>query len=105
MRVSCLGLVLVVCLISASCRTAVAPSVWPTIVLFAADQTKILVGTATILRWDVQGLEVQRRIDPLIGHVPPTGSVEVRPLLTTTYTLTATTAAGSLSRSLTILVQ
>lgn len=86
-------------------RTATQPSGHtPVISLFASDTSSILPGTATTIRWEVLDSDAQVRIDPSIGNVGSLGSVEVRPLATTTYTLLAYNDAGPSQRSLTIQV-
>lgn len=77
----------------------------PTIVTFAASPTSITAGSPSTLSWELgtgsQGASLS--IDQGIGAVSGT-SVEVRPTVTTTYTLTATNSAGSARALATVIV-
>ncbi len=64
------------------------PSLNPNIVYFTANPSTIKLGEKSTLSWEVHdctGVE----IDVGIGKVEATGSIEVSPSETTTYTLTA----------------
>ena len=65
----------------------------PAINLFSADPDTILPGESSTLTWSVSGA-ASIEIDQEIGVVAASGSVEVSPENTTTYTLTATNAHG-----------
>lgn len=94
--------------------TPVSPSTpaKPVIVKFDADATRLGPPNGatldTFIRWEAEGDLVRCRIDQVpgqpIGDVPTTGAVQVRPGVTTVYTMTCTNALGSASRSLTIIV-
>jgi len=75
----------------------------PTIVSFTADSSKLRLGQTTALRWTVVGAS-EVRIDPGIGLVSTTGTVVVRPLGGTAYTLTATGPGGTSTGALPISV-
>jgi PKD repeat protein len=78
----------------------------PAIASFTANPATIAPGEASTLSWSVSGatsLSISADIGPAIGTV--TGSsITVRPARTTTYTLTATNAAGEDSASTTVTV-
>jgi hypothetical protein len=81
--------------------TAAGPSA-PTITSFAANPNVIQPGSSSTLSWSVSGAD-SLSIAPGIGAV--TGnSIAVTPTATTTYTLTATNAAGSVTQSATVTV-
>ncbi|MDB4374120.1 LamG domain-containing protein [Akkermansiaceae bacterium] len=76
----------------------------PVINSFEASELVIFLGGTTTLLWDVSGAD-SIDLDQGIGPVAnPSGSVDVSPTETTTYTLTATNGIGSLSPELTITV-
>ncbi|WP_165797520.1 serine hydrolase domain-containing protein [Solimonas fluminis] len=70
----------------------------PVVRSFAANPTSVLPGTAATLSWDAANV-TSVRIEPGLGERAAQGSATVRPLLTTTYTLTATNSAGTRSAS------
>ena len=72
----------------------------PTIGSFTASPTAVAPGQASVLSWTVTGA-TSLSISPGLGAVTGT-SVTVRPLATTTYTLTATNEGGTSSKSLTV---
>ena len=55
---------------------------------FTAEFTEIDCGEEVRLSWSVSNAEVVT-IEPDVGNVPPEGSMVVRPLYTTRFTLTA----------------
>lgn len=63
----------------------------------------ILSGSRSTLSWSVEGAE-SISIDPGIGAVNATGTRAVQPAGTTTYTLTATNATGSVSMAATVVI-
>jgi len=75
----------------------------PVVKYFSATASTISSGQATELRWDVSG-PATVVIDQGIGAVSSTGTQQVSPSTTTTYTLTATDGAVSAISSLTITV-
>lgn len=68
---------------------------------FRADPTSITAGGSSTLHWTVTDADTVS-IDPGIGLVAATGSMNVSPSQTTTYVLIATNAAGSTSASVTV---
>ena len=75
----------------------------PVINYFTAKPTQIGRGASSTLSWSVTGATTIV-IDNKIGSVQSIGTRVVYPLLTTTYTLTATNAAGSIKASVTVTV-
>jgi hypothetical protein len=61
-------------------------------------------GASTTLAWSVTGEGVTLSLAPGIGDVTGQTSVVVQPTSTTTYTLTATNAAGTATKSVTVIV-
>jgi len=80
------------------------PTSLPVILAFAAEPTSISAGNNSNLRWNVYGAS-SIYIDNGVGTIPYTaGYVSVHPYSTTTYTLTATNAAGTATRQVTVTV-
>lgn len=75
----------------------------PVIDSFAANPDSILVGGSSTLGWSVSNV-ISVTISPGIGAVAPSGNKPISPGATTTYTLTATNAAGWRSKSITVTV-
>ena len=73
------------------------------IVRFDAVPNQIAPGQSSTLTWIVQGA-TGVSISPGIGNVALTGSTQVTPAQTTTYTLTATGPNGNLTASATVTV-
>lgn len=71
----------------------VAPSGKPVINSFNVSPANIFTGGSTTLSWDVSGA-TSIAIDHGIGAVNPSGSKSVSPLISTTYLMTASNAAG-----------
>jgi len=92
---ACLALLSVYSFIS--CRPAP-----PAIILFSATPSEINLGQSTTLKWDIKDA-ASVTIDG-IGEVDVTGSVELSPAKTIAYTLTATNAGGTVSKSVVIYV-
>ena len=95
------GLLIVFCLVLASCVTLVMTppeqgNSVPVINIFEATPSDIALGTASIIRWDVSNA-TSITIDQNIGTVTTSGSMSVSPGATTTYTLTATNTQGSIT--------
>jgi len=76
----------------------------PVIQAFSANPSVIAPGGTAILSWTVSGANAIS-ISPGIGQVGSTGTVQVSPYTTTSYTLTAINSAGTVSRSVTVTVQ
>ena len=70
----------------------------PVIKSFAASPATISTTQQITLSWDVSGAKTIT-IQPEIGTVSPSGSLQLSPLATITYTLTATNQAGSSTTS------
>lgn len=70
---------------------------------FGVTPAMITAGQSATIHWNVIGADVVR-IDPGIGNVSPSGSQLVSPGSTTTYILTATSAAGIINDSTTLSV-
>jgi len=75
----------------------------PIINSFSANPLTITVGGSSTLSWSVTDA-TSVTIDNGIGSVALTGTTIVTPATTTTYTLTATNAAGSVTGSVTVTV-
>ena len=76
----------------------------PDIILFGADATEITRGQVVTLSWNVWNAATIE-IDNGFGAVPASGTVTVKPQSTTTYTLTARNADGTVSRAATVNVR
>ena len=76
----------------------------PSIVFFNADPDAVVKGESSNLTWSVsEAMEIS--ISPGIGEVSLTGSQRIFPDETTTYTLTATNEAGSVTASKVVYVE
>jgi hypothetical protein len=74
----------------------------PEILSFTATPSTISPGGTAILEWSVSGVDFVT-IDP-IGDFFANGSIEVSPLRTTIYRITATNAAGKATATATVTV-
>jgi hypothetical protein len=75
------------------------------IVSFTATPEAINAGESSTLAWEVTGDEpITMTIEPDVGDVTGLSSVEVSPVETTTYTLTAENAVGSVNAETTVTV-
>ena len=81
---------------------AAGPST-PLVQWFVSTPSSIASGASTTLRWNVDGADAVS-VDQGIGTVPAAGSVAVSPTSTTTYTLTASNANGSVQKSRVVVV-
>jgi hypothetical protein len=79
------------------------PAAKPTINSFTASPASISSGQRATLSWDVSGATTIN-IQPGIGDTGPSGSLQLSPPDTITYTLTATNKAGSSTGSVTLTV-
>jgi len=75
----------------------------PAIILFSATPSEINLGQSTNLKWDIKDA-TSVTIDQGIGEIAATGSIELSPAKTIAYTLTATNAGGTVSKSVVIYV-
>jgi peptidoglycan-associated lipoprotein len=73
----------------------------PTVAQFTAEPSSIQRGQSATLRWEVSGDVTNVTINQSVGTVRSTGSQQVTPNNSTTYTLTA---AGSVTASATVSV-
>jgi serine/threonine protein kinase len=69
----------------------------PIVGRFLADPQSIESGSPAMLHWDVSGA-TEVVLDPGIGRVSATGVIEVNPVKSLTYVLTATGPSGSVSK-------
>lgn len=70
---------------------------------FQAMPSSISAGQAALLKWDVMGAR-SVTLDNGLGEQPASGSIEVRPVQTTTYRLLAKDGGRSVEASLTLTV-
>ena len=72
---------------------------------FTADDSSIVEGGSTILRWSLSGAaNATLSISGGVGAIGSAGSISVSPSTTTTYTLTATDPCGSETAQVTVTV-
>jgi len=87
---------------SASCSVAVTVGALPVIASFTATPASITAGQSSTLQWSVQN-STSVSISS-IGTVSASGTNNVSPTVTTVYTLTATNAVGSTTKTATVTV-
>ena len=75
----------------------------PAIALFNATPSEINPGQSTTLQWDIKDA-TSITIDQGIGAIDATGSKKLSPTKTIAYTLTATNAGGTVSKSVVVYV-
>jgi hypothetical protein len=75
----------------------------PVSVSFTVNPTASSQGQGSLLQWNVTGAQTIT-ISPDIGDVPASGTRGVFPSTTTTYSLTATSACCSVTRSVTVMI-
>ena len=80
-----------------------APPGLPVISFFTASPGSITLGASSTLSWGVSGATTVS-INQGVGGVTPSGTRVVSPAATTTYTLTATNAAGSVTQPVQVVV-
>ncbi|MBI4819246.1 MAG: hypothetical protein HY791_23445 [Deltaproteobacteria bacterium] len=88
-----LGLTALVATVSCGGDEETGPKKGPRILKFAANPQKVRAGQAATLSWETSGTNGVA-IEPGIGIKPPTGEIEVRPLVTTTYALVVIVTGG-----------
>ena len=77
----------------------------PSVLSFTATPANLTEGDAAVLAWQVRGTSAPT-IEPGVGAVSgASGSVEVAPAATTTYTLRAVNAAGEATAQVTVTVE
>ena len=81
----------------------VQPAVLPSIDSFTASPAAVLLGGSATLLWSVSGGATGLRIDPGAANGNG-GLLQVTPSATTTYTLTASNAAGSVTKTVVVTV-
>ena len=74
----------------------------PVINSFEAEPSTIERGQSATLRWAIGGEGVTVSIEPNVGSVPSSGTRQVYPSNTTTYTLTARNEGGSATLTATV---
>jgi hypothetical protein len=101
-KLSHLLLALVLPLLLASCISLPFGGL-PTVNSFTASPTAVSEGASSELIWSVSNATALI-IDQGIGAISAAGSSTVTPAVTTTYTLTAVNAAGSITKTVTVTV-
>jgi len=76
----------------------------PVVAQFTAEPSTIQRGQSATLRWEISGQATNVSINQGIGTVRSTGSQQVSPTNSTTYTLTASGPGGSVTGSATVAV-
>jgi peptidoglycan-associated lipoprotein len=76
----------------------------PIVAQFTAEPSSIQRGQSATLRWEVTGETTNISINQNVGAVRATGSQQVTPSSSTTYTLTATGPGGTVTASATVSV-
>ena len=76
----------------------------PVVATTTVDDTTIISGQGTVLRWDVQGDASTADIQPGIGSTNLNSFQNISPTVTTTYTLSASGLGGSDSAQVTVTV-
>nr|MBR9809676.1 hypothetical protein [bacterium] len=92
---------------SVSSEVTVVVDELPEINSFTASELLIAPGESTTLAWDVSGADSVEIFPPFSffdDEIPTTGSDSASPFSTTTFTLTATNATGSVNASLEVVV-
>lgn len=82
--------------VTASVTVAVGSTTAPVVTSFTANPSTIAAGQPSTLQWNVTGA-TSVSIDKDVGVVYPSGTKEVSPTATTTYTLTARNNTGSVT--------
>jgi hypothetical protein len=98
------GFLLFVLLLTA-CTTQIPsgelPQEQPVITRYEVNPAEITKGDSALITWDIVGASLVT-IDPGVGEMPSSGSMQVAPDVTTIYTISATNKAGTVTRSLTL---
>src|SRR5690606_28517317 len=90
--------------VSRTATVNVVPRGMPIILNFVATPQEIDPGEFSTLVWEVQNAD-EVTIDPTIGSVDLTGTSDVNPTDTTSYTLTATNDVGSVTATVLVTVR
>ncbi len=88
---------------SAQVSVSVSPVGTPQVMTFTATPQQIMPGAQSTLSWQVTNA-TSVTIDHGVGSRPVTGTVNVAPATSTTYTLTAVGAGGTTTAQVTIMV-
>lgn len=80
---------------SATRTITVVPPPKPSITLFSASRTAITAGEGTWLSWNVANAPTSVTINPGVGAVNASGSVQVYPSTSTNYTILASNPQGT----------
>ena len=75
----------------------------PSIAVLNVTPAEIMAGESSTLNWSVEAASTVT-IDQNIGSVPATGSIQLNPSKTTAYTVTATNAGGTVTRSVVLYI-
>lgn len=89
--------------VTATATVTVGTATPPAITSFTATPSSVAAGSPATLQWNVNGA-TSVSISQGIGTVSSSGTQEVSPAATTTYTLTARNNAGSVTASTTVTV-
>src|SRR5947208_761005 len=76
----------------------------PVVSQFTAMPASIERGQSTTLTWSASGQVTEVSVDQAVGFVASSGSVQVAPQATTTYTLKATGPGGTATKTVTVTV-
>ena len=87
--------------VSQTASITVATASLPSINSFTAAPASLSAGQTATLQWNVTGA-TSVNIDQGIGKVDPSATATVNPAVTTIYTLSASNAAGNVSKSVTV---
>jgi hypothetical protein len=79
------------------------PSPEPVIDVYKVDAAEINDGDSAVITWSITGA-TSVTMDPNVGVMPSSGSIEVTPVETTVYTIHAVNESGTVEDSLTITV-
>jgi hypothetical protein len=88
---------------SATVTVTASTASLPVIISFTANPSTIAAGSYSTLQWNITGA-TSASIDQGVGALSSSFGEEVSPVTTTTYTLTATNSAGSVTASTTVTV-
>lgn len=107
-KVTALGILCLFMVFLGSCKKS-APTVPevpdpPTISSFTTTPSEIFSGNNSTLSWSASNATTVS-INQGIGNVSSTGTQEVGPTVTTSYTLTATNSDGTVTKSCTVIVK
>jgi len=90
------------CSVTVTVNPIVGPTNPPRIIRFTAAPTQIVLGQKSTLVWQVEGADTVTITE--LGTVALVGTSDVGPVVTTTYTLTATNRAGTSTATATVTV-